>query len=71
MDCKSTFDSTQCDKVSVDGIVSYPIDWTVGTGAVMKKDWCNMTLNADPDECPSNRFRDCDPNVRRIHHEWI
>jgi len=50
MDCKSTFDSTQCDKVSVDGIVSYPIDWTV---------------------CPSNRFRDCDPNVRRIHHEWI
>ncbi|CAM9487610.1 unnamed protein product, partial [Ectocarpus fasciculatus] len=62
-DCKSTFDSTQCSAASVSGSVSYPIDWTVGTGAAMDEDWCPMTLNTATDECPSDRFFVCDPTV--------
>ncbi len=65
VDCKSGFDSTQCDAASVNGSVSYPIDWTVGTGAVMNENWCPMTLNTADDECPSERFRECDPFVSK------
>ncbi|CAN0440151.1 unnamed protein product, partial [Pylaiella littoralis] len=63
VDCKSGFDSTQCSDASISGVVSYPIDWTVGTGAVMSEDWCPMTVNTDADECPSDRFATCDPDV--------
>eukprot|EP00752_Nemacystus_decipiens_P006046 g5457.t1 len=63
VDCKSGFESTQCDAASVSGTASFPIDWTVGIGAVMNEDWCPMTLNTDPDECPSDRFFVCDPAV--------
>ncbi|CAN0402969.1 unnamed protein product, partial [Ectocarpus sp. 12 AP-2014] len=64
VDCKSTFDSTQCSAASVSGNVSFRIDWTVGTGSVMNEDWCPMTLNTAADECPSERFFVCDPAVR-------
>ncbi|CAN0442410.1 unnamed protein product [Pylaiella littoralis] len=63
VDCKSGFDNTQCSDASISGVVSYPIDWTVGTGAVMSEDWCPMTVNTDADECPSDRFATCDPDV--------
>ena len=65
VDCRSGFDSTQCNAASVSGTVSYPIDWTVGIGAVMNEDWCPMTLNTAADECPSTRFFVCDPNVSK------
>ena len=63
VDCRSGFDSTQCDAASLGGTVSYPIDWTVGTGAVVNEDWCTMTLNTAEDERPSDRSRVCDPEA--------
>ena len=63
VDCKSGFDSAPCSAASVSGTVSYPIDWTVGTGAKMNEDWCPMTANTDADECPSERFAECYPFV--------
>eukprot|EP00903_Cladosiphon_okamuranus_P020129 g18483.t1 len=62
-DCKSSFDSTPCDAASMNDVLSYPIDWTVGTGAEMNEDWCPMTLNTAADECPATRFYVCDPEV--------
>ena len=55
VDCKSSFSSIQCDAASVSGSVAYPIDWTIGTGAVMNTDWCPMTLNTAADECSAPR----------------
>lgn len=55
VDCKSAFLSTQCDAASVSSSISYPIDWTIGPGAMMSTDWCPMTTNTATDECPVDR----------------
>lgn len=55
VDCLSSYNVEQCDAASLSGAVEYPIDWTVGTGAVMSTDWCPMTTNTATDECPATR----------------
>lgn len=56
VDCLSSYSTQQCADASLSEVVSYPIDWTVGAGAVMSTDWCPMTINTAVDECPSPRY---------------
>lgn len=67
-DCNSDYSLTQCDAVSLSGTVTYPIDWTVGDGAVMDTDWCPMTLNTAADECPSSRQAESKAELFLVEH---
>ncbi|CAM9917240.1 unnamed protein product, partial [Discosporangium mesarthrocarpum] len=56
VDCKTPYPVDQCvaagytGSYGTDGNLAEPIDWTT-----MDLDWCPMTTNTDPDECPFPR----------------
>ena len=71
VDCRSGFDSTQCDAASLGGTVSYPIDWTVGTGAVVNEDWSQHRRRRTPQrQVPRVRSRGESNRTKTLCHAF-